>query len=64
MVMIQERSWETFFLALIHCDQGIIPDEPPPLEEPREQVRLLGTRLFTCLLPTLVFILLYSFKNT
>lgn len=64
MVMIQKRYWETFFLALVHCDHGILPDEPPPLEEPREQVRLLGTHLFTCLLPTLAFILLYPFKKT
>lgn len=63
MALIQEWYWETVPLAQIHQDQGIPPRKPSPLEEPREEVRLLGTHLFTCFLPTPAFILSYSFNS-
>ena len=62
MSMIQERYWDTFSLAQLHPDQGLPPGEPPSLQQLREEGRLLGTLLLTCLLPTLAFILLASFN--
>lgn len=63
MEMLQECYWETYSLGEIHQDQGIPPGEPPPLGQLSEQVRLLGTRLLTCFLPSLALILLYSFND-